>query len=47
MDLSLGDLGVEAPQTRRGLGQETIIRQEKYCDEIVRRGLEQVEEGRG
>lgn len=47
MDLSLDDLGVEAPQMRRGLGQETIIRQDKYCDEMVRRALEQVEEGRG
>lgn len=35
MDLSLDDLGVEAPQTRRGLGQETVIKQERYCGETV------------
>lgn len=46
IDLSLDDLGVEAPQARRELGQETIIKQDKYCDETVCRALGQVEEGR-
>ena len=47
LDLSLDDLGVAAPQTRKALGQETIIKQDKYCDKMVHRALEQVEEDRG
>lgn len=47
VDLSLDDLGVEAPQTGGGLGQEAVVKQDKCYDEMMHSEREQEEEGRG